>query len=204
MTNLKVVVITVCVTMAAARADKVQIDVRDVMLGKLAEAAKCSDKASPWRSWCIATQWSTGKAGELPKGKVLVGTTIQLEDGYDVGKALSERVSFVALAIDASGKVKLTDVKPESADEQKAVAEAIFNTAAVLKGKAKTAKLPKQLAGYLRTLKGSYDVNVTSGAWTWQGASRSQLRRVGDFWVVIEKPAKGNGVFATVLTDAWE
>jgi hypothetical protein len=30
------------------------------------------------------------------------------------------------------------------------------------------------------------------------------MRKVGPTWVVIETPAKKDGIFATVLTDAWE
>ena len=173
-------------------------------LGELRSAAKCQDRASPWRPWCIATQWATGAAGVLPAGKVLVGMTVALEQGKPASDALSGQVTFVALAVGKDGKVKLTDVKPTNADEDKAVAEAILATSAVFKGRAATAKLPKELAGYVRTLQGSYAATKKDNAWTWTGASASQLRKVGKFWVVIEVPAAHNGVWATILTDAWE
>src|SRR5690242_17050238 len=104
-------------------------------LGELRTAASCQDKASPWRPWCIATEWATGSAGALPAGKVLVGMTIELEQGKSVRDALSNKVTFVALAIGKDGKVKLTDVKPTNADEEKSVAEAIFAASAVFKGR---------------------------------------------------------------------
>lgn len=173
-------------------------------LGELRTAAKCQDKASPWRPWCIATAWATGAAGTLPAGKVLVGMTVALEQNTPAKDALSHQVTFVALAIGKDGKAKLTDVNPNSVDEVKAVDEAIVATSAVFKGRAATAKLPKDLADYVRTLEGSYATTKQDNAWTWTGASASQLRKVGKFWVVIEVPPARNGVWATILTDAWE
>lgn len=195
--------VVVCVaTLGVAHAEKP--DPIALSLGNLATAAKCADKASPYRPWCIATDaLKKGTAPALPK-KALVGMTVELEDGKDVADALTNKVTFVALAIDADGKVKLTDVKPESADEQKAVAEAVFNTAAVFKGKAKTAKLPAELSGFVKTLKGAYATTKSGNAWTWKGKATSQLRKVGAFWVILERPDAGNGLWATILTDAWE
>jgi hypothetical protein len=190
---------------STAVADKASPD--DIITGRLAalrEAAKCSDKASPWRPWCIAADFTKGTAGELPKGKVLAGMTIELETGKDAKDALSKSVTFVALAVDADGKVKLTDVKPTSEEETKAVTEAVFNLANLFKGKARTAKLPADLVSYLKGRKGAYATTKSGNEWTWTGASPSKLRKVGTFWVAIEMPAKGNGIFATILTDAWE
>jgi hypothetical protein len=117
-------------------------------LGQLATAANCSNKASPWRPWCIAaTGWATGKPGELPKGKVLLGLTIELEDGKDVAKQLSDAVGMSALVIDADGKVKVTYVTPSNPDEGKTIATAIFNLSSELKGKTASAQVPKDLAG---------------------------------------------------------
>ena len=193
----------VCImTLSVARAEKP--DPIAQSLGQLATGAKCSDKASPYRPWCIATEaLKTGTAPALPK-KALVGMTVELEDGKDVADALTNKVTFVALAIDADGKVKLTDVKPESAAEQKSVGEAVFAAAAVFKGKAKTAKLPAELSGYVKTLKGAYATKKVGNAWTWKGKAESQLRKVGAFWVILERPDAGNGLWATILTDAWE
>ncbi len=80
----------------------------------------------------------------------------------------------------------------------------MFATAAVFKAKAKTAKLPTDLAGYVKSLKGSYAPAKSGNEWTWTGATASRARKVGAVWVVIETPDKQNGVFATILTDAWE
>jgi hypothetical protein len=196
-----VVVCGLLVLGGTARADKV--DPIAAGLTKLGTAAKCTDKASPWRPWCIATDFAKGTAAALPK-KALVGMTVELEDGKDFADALSQKVTFVALAIDKDGKVKLTDVKPESPEETKSVGEAVFNAAAVFKGKATTAKLPAELSGYVKTLKGAYATKKEGGSWMWKGKSTSQLRKVGNFWVIIERPDAGNGIWATILTDAWE
>ncbi len=184
----------------AARADdKVITD----ELASLKAAAKCEDAASPWRPWCIATQFATGAAGELPKGKILVGLTVELEKGKEV-QALTDRVSFVALVVGSDGKVKLASVTPSNPEEQKMMAAAVMGVAVVFKGKATSAKIPADLARYLKSLKGEYAPTKAGAEWTWAGASASHLRKVGASWVVIEVPKAGNGVFATILTDAWE
>jgi len=177
-------------------------DVTSDELSALGTAAKCSDKASVFRPWCIATGFDKGTA-DLPKGKVLVGLTVALEKGKEEA-ALTDKVTFVALAVDADGKVKLTDVKPTSADEQKTVGEAVANLALLFKDKAKTAKLPKDLADYVKTLKGSYATTKTDKEVTWTGAAPSRMRKVGAYWVIVETPKDGKGIFATILTDAWE
>lgn len=192
-----------CLLAAPALADK-KVDIATTQLAALKTAAKCADKASVWRTWCSPADFFTGAAGDLPKGKVLVGLTIELEVGKDAVTALRDNVSFTALAIDADGKAKLTMVKPTNKEEEKATMEAVMATSALFKGKAKTAKVPKDLASYAKTLKGKYATKKVGSDWTWKGASATRLRKVGDFWVVIEVPDKNNGVWATVLTDKWE
>jgi hypothetical protein len=200
---LAALLVTLAIPTLAA-ADKVRVDVTTSRLAALKTAARCDDKASPWRPWCVAADFETGTAAELPKGKVLVGMTVELEEGKDAAAALSGKVSLTALAIDADGKVKVTMVKPENKQEEQAVAEAVFNTASVFKGKAATAKLPKELADYFKTLKGAYAATKSGSQWTWTGASAGKLRKVGSFWVAIEVPKANNGIFATILTDAWQ
>ena len=72
----------------------------------------------------------------------------------------------------------------------------------VFKAKAEMAMLPKELAAFVKTLKGAYKTKKENGSITWKGANSSQLRKVGNFYVVIEK-AK-NGIWASILTDSWE
>lgn len=170
-------------------------------LAQLAKAANCTATASPWRPWCIATEWSTGKA-ELPKG-TLVGLTVELADKADFKTALSDKVTMVALAI-TGDKAKLVDIKPTEKGEDVMIAKAVMAVAVVFKGKAPKATLPKDLAGYIKGRKGEYKMTKGATEISWAGASAAQLRKVGAYWVVIEKPAKGNGIFATILTDAWE
>ncbi len=182
-----------------ARADKA--DPLAATLTKLAAAAKCSDAASPMRPWCIAADFGKGTAPALPR-KSLVGMTVELEDGKDVHDALINNVTFVAIAIDKDGKVKLTDVKATSPEETQAVMESVAAAAMVFKGKADTAKLPKELSDYVKTLKGAYKTKKEKGSIAWKGANASQLRKVGTFYVAIEKA--DNGIWASILTDSWE
>jgi hypothetical protein len=184
---------------AAAGPDKLATS-----LDALANAAKCSDHASPWRLWCIAASgWATGKAGQLPNGKVLVGVTIELEDGKDTAQQLVNAVSLTAFAIGKDGKVKVTTVRPENDDERSAAAAAVAALSLQLKGKVAVAKLPKDLASYVSGLQGAYDAKQTANEWTWNGQSAGRARQVGSNWVIVETPAKQNGFFVTVLTSAW-
>lgn len=196
--------VLILIVPAVAGADEAKVDVTSERLSALRTAAKCQDKASTWRPWCIAADFETGTAAALPKGKVLVGMTIELETGKDAAAALSSSVSFTALAIGKDGKVKLTMVKPENDGEMKAVAEAVFNTSAVFKAKSNSAKMPKALGDYFKTLKGAYAAKKAGKSWAWTGASEARMRKVGAFWVVVEVPKANNGIFATILTDAWE
>ncbi len=173
-------------------------------LANLATAAECDNKASLWRPWCIAaTGWRDGTAADLPVGNVLVGITLEIQDGKDLKQALSDSVSLTAFAIGKDGTVKVTTVKPTSDAESKSVGEAVFNLAAVFKDKAKVAKLPKDLASYVAGLKGAYAATKGTTEWTWKGASSGRARKVGPWWVVIESPDAQNGYFVTILTDAW-
>lgn len=176
----------------------------DHELAELGQAAHCKDPRSPWRVWCSAAAWATGSAGALPRGKALVGVTVRLERGKSASTALRGTVTFAALAIGTGGNVRLTDVTPSNPDEARAIAEAIASVALVFKGKAKQAALPAALAGYIQGLSGKYKVTRDRTMWSWAGADASWLREVGNVWVVIEVPPAGNGIFATVLTDAWK
>jgi hypothetical protein len=170
------VVVGVLVLAGVAHADKAEP--LAAALTKLGTAAKCSDPASPLRPWCIAVDFAKGTA--------------------------INKVTFVAIAIGKDAKVKLTDVKATSADETKAVMEAVGAAAMVFKGKAEIAKLPKELSDYVKTLQGAYKTKKEKGAIVWKGANSSQLRKVGKFYVVIETASRGNGVWVSILTDAWE
>ncbi|HLL22516.1 MAG TPA: hypothetical protein VK427_10310, partial [Kofleriaceae bacterium] len=122
--KLLVVLLAAGIGVTSARAERVRVP---TPLETLAAAAKCDDKASPWRPWCIATKFEQGTAAALPS-KNLVGLTVALETGKDVATALRDRVTFVALAVTRDGtlaKLKLTDVTPESEAERTQVAEAV-------------------------------------------------------------------------------
>jgi len=204
MRNIACLVVVLVAANAAADRRMNNEDSRTATLAKLRTAAKCDDPASPWRVWCAVADADKGTAEDLPKPRALVGLTLELAYGGDVAKALRDKVSLAALAIDADGKVKLTAITPSNAEEKKLMAEAVVNLAMVFKGKAALAKLPDDLASYVKTLKASYTPTKVGGAWTWKGASDATLRKVGSIWVAIETPAKKDGIFATILTDAWE
>jgi hypothetical protein len=181
-------------------------DDTDVTLARLADAAKCKNKASPWRAWCPATTWAKGKAGALKPG-VMAGITVAIAADADVQQALTERVTFVVLAVRRDGKklvAALRDVKPENDSESEMVAKAVMGVAAVLKGKAKEVVLDKDLRDFADSLvaQASRDVAKTRTGWIWDtDDNHVELRQVGTAWVVIETPKTGGaGRFVTVLT----
>lgn len=196
--------LVIATSLAVAAGTAAADDLATKQLAALAAAANCKDASSPFRPWCIAADFATGKPVELPKGKTLVGITIELETGKDAKAALTDKVMPVALVVDDQGLVKITDITPSNDGEKQMLGEAVFNLAAVFKGKATTAKLPKDLASYIKSMTGKYKPTKSATEWTWQGESAARLRKVGNFWVSVETPAKKNGIWASVFTEAWE
>lgn len=177
------------------------------MLAKLDAGAQCADKRSVWRAWCPAVQWAKGKPGTLKPG-VMVGITVAIQADADVAQALSDKVTFVILAIRKDGKAMratLRDVTPDNDDEAAMLAEAVFATAGVLKGKAKVVTLASGLRAFADSLvaKAERQLTRTRTGWTWEtDHNRAELRQIGAVRVVIETPKDGSaGRFITILTD---
>jgi hypothetical protein len=189
---------------ALARPSAADTDLVTKQLAALGDAASCKDAASPFRPWCIAADFANGKLADLPKGKTLVGITVELEVGKDAKAALTDKVIPAALVIDDKGMVKITDITPSNDGEKTMLGEAVFNLSTVFKHKARTAKLPKDLASYVKTMKAKYKPSKSPTEWTWTGESAARLRRVGDFWVSVETPTEKNGIWVSVFTDKWE
>jgi hypothetical protein len=172
----------------------------------LHDAAGCAT-SGPLHVWCPAADgWAGAKTPALPRAKVLVGITVELAEDGDASRAVLDTVTLSALAFRSDGKqtlIKLTMIKPTSDDEVRSLTQAVASIALVLKGKAAAAELPKDLTGYLAGLPADASYPVTKGArgWTWTGASRGELRRVGDVWVVVETAASGDGYFVSVFVD---
>jgi hypothetical protein len=192
------------VTVIAVFAGSARGDDAAKPLAALATAANCKDAASPFRPWCTVADFATGKAADLPKGKKLVGITIELADGADVKQALTDKVSPSVLVIDSTGMAKLSRIKGSNDSEKTMLGEAVASLAAVFKHKTTTAKLPADLTSYVSTLKAKYPTKKTGSEWTWTGESAARLRKVGDFWVAIETPSSGGGIFASLFTEAWQ
>jgi hypothetical protein len=177
----------------------------EMTLRQLGKAADCTDKDSPWRPWCIGTEWSKGKL-EAPKG-TLVGISVELPTGKTDHQphkdALTNKVGLVAFAV-SGDKVKLIDIKPTAKGEDVMMAKAVANLSAVFKTKAKTAAIEKELTAYIKSLKGTYPTTKGTSGLTWKGANVGQLRKVGKFWVAIELSPKGDAMWVSILTDAYQ
>jgi hypothetical protein len=173
------------------------------LLGELRTGAGCADQGSPLRLWCTAVGFATGTAAALPSG-ALVGFRVPLERGKPVRDTLMKRMAFAALVVSADRKVTLTDVTPSDEGQAEGVFEATVNVATVLKGRAKVAKVPADLARYLKSFECAHAATRGAQDWTWEGPAPARLRKVGDAWVVIEVPKSGDGIVVTVLTERWE
>ncbi len=137
----------------------------------------------------------------------MAGVTVAINANADVKQALSDRVSFVVLAVRRDGKkllVTLRDIKPESDSETQMVAKAVMSVAAVLKGAAKEVVLEPDLREFADSMvpAANREATRTRTGWTWENDdNRAELRQIGNVWVVVETPkAGGAGRFVTVLT----
>jgi hypothetical protein len=184
----------------AAVADRDR-DVARERLGELRAGARCDEASSPWRPWCVAAAYDSGTAAPLPTGKVLVGLSVRLDPGKDVAEELHATTQLSAWAVGDDGRVSVTAILPSTPDENREIFMAVPAIAAVLKGVARTAELPADIAQYLATLRGSHPATRAGSEWTWGGVEPARARKVGAYWVVLERA--GSRIDATVLTDAW-
>ena len=183
-------------------------DLTSSLLRELDTAARCRDRRSPHRVWCIpARGYAGGSAAPIAEGdQVLIGLTLELEVGQPVARALTERVSLASLALrSAGGRVtgKIQAIRPSNPGEERELGAAVASVAATLKGMAPRAAVSPGLMGYLATLPARATYPLTQGAqgWTLAGASDAELRRVGEHLVAIETPRSGRGIFVSVFTD---
>jgi len=178
----------------------------DKMLARVDQVAQC---ATSGRVWCIAARgWASGDAGPLPKERFLAaGVSVALIEEYTDDDLLSGVVTFSALGARGEGKQALAlsgDVNPQTASEQRLVAQAIDATVAVFKNKAEDAAIPAALHGYIEKLipAAKYPLTRAGKEWRYTGAARARVRKVGPHWVVIEVPPKGpRGILLSIYTD---
>lgn len=210
-------VAVVAVTAAPATAKRRPPDPTAMILGDLSTAARCTEKASPFRPWCIAADgWATGTAAKLPVGKVLVGITIRrttAATGSAWDLAADPTIGLASLTVRRDGpalELRITDINPTQDDEKPQIAEALGNLSTVLKGRGNTVLVPPPLAKYLKSLGKKSGHFATKGArgWTWSAGKDmplGELRKVGKFWVAIETPTTGaDGRFISVFTEKWK
>jgi hypothetical protein len=177
------------------------------LLAQVHDALGCPKSTHAERAFCAAADgWASGEAAPLPDApSLLVGLSVSLPENDPVDKALEQTVRFAALGVrgGATPLARVASMDASNADEQKLIDTALAAIHAFFAGEAKEVTLPKDLAEYLADLP-SAGYKVTKGAhgWTWKsGATSAELRKVGDAWVAIEVPQKGDrGLFVSVFT----
>ena len=177
------------------------------LLAQMHDALGCPRSSHAERAFCAAADgWDKGQAAPLPASpSLLVGLSVSLPVGDPVDKALEQTVRFAALGVRGGDGplARIVSIDPSNPDEQKLVDAALAATHAFWNGKADSIALPKDLQDYLADLP-SAGYKLTKGAhgWTWKsGATQAELRKVGDTWVAVEVPLKGDrGLFVSVFT----
>jgi hypothetical protein len=176
----------------------------DAMLARIDRVAECPGSN---RIWCIPTRgWAKADAGALPASPFLVtGVSVAFLEASSDDDLLSGLVSFSALGVSSGKEPKalLVDVPATTAAEQRAVAQGIDQTVAVIKKKAEMAELPKALVVHARKVvtEAKYPIRKQGKDWRFAGEASARVRQLGDVWVAIEIPAKGpRGILISVYT----
>jgi hypothetical protein len=137
----------------------------------------------PLRSWCVATL-TTGAGFTPPKdGTVLLGLSAPLPASKGVSDALLGGTRVSALAF-KGGKVKLTDVTPDSDDEKRQLLDVAMQVAQQLKGSGKPLEVPAGLAAFLPTLAAQAAQAGVSVKESAKGPAQFKLRNPTRAWTV--------------------
>jgi hypothetical protein len=173
------------------------------MLTRIDEVGGCPASN---RVWCIASQgWAKGEAGALPASPFLVtGVSVAFLEASGDDDLMTGLVSFSALGVNpATQKALIADVPATNPAEQRAVAQGIDATVAVLKHQAEMADLPASLVGYTRKFvtEARYPITRDGKDWRFRGEASARVRKVGDAWVAIEIPKEGpRGILVSIYT----
>jgi hypothetical protein len=164
-------------------------------------AFKCNAGSSDLnRHWCPVGQIGNEPFSAPASVTTLLGVTMEVRDGAAVGQDMLKTTSLSAMHLGAKN-VRVTSLKPSNADEQKELAEAVFNVGKALKGQAGEIAISKSLAGYLDQERrhAGYPLTVTKNFAGYVAKLPSRIYRSGHTYVVLEKAA--GGAFVSVFTD---
>ncbi len=157
------------------------------------------------RVWCLASGWAEGTAAALPKNTVLLGLTLEVTDQGDVAKALINGVSVSAVAFGGRSEIKVTTLTPSNDAEKRQMGEVVAGLAAFFKTKTDSVAISADLAGYLKTLQGSYKTKKVGAAWRWKGTAQGYAKKFGEHWIVIEKSTQGPACWwISIVTPTWK
>jgi hypothetical protein len=181
------------------------------LLAKLGQGAGCP-QGGELSHWCIAADgWAGGAAGEIPAGEHLYyGFTVAIVADEPVEQALNEEVTLAAMGLKNDGGKRfgiVTDVLPQSQDQQLAIGRSAGEVARVLHGEAERAHIDPLVHEDFKVLPqyAKYPLTDEHLGWRIGNAARGELRRIGEYWVVLESPTEGPpGIFVSIFTDEFE
>lgn len=179
---------------------------RAELLVKLGEKLECKTQ-EPRKGWCLAAEgYRTGTAGEFTPGapRLLVGLSMRVDlGGGDV--AVLEEPVISAIAVRKEGRLTLgatMEVRPSGSGETTQFKEVASALKAMLDSNSAAVSLPetfhRRLAAWADRA-GLQMYNVTTG-WEFAG-TMGELRRVGDFWVMLGAPRRKTGILLGIYTE---
>jgi hypothetical protein len=153
-------------------------------LARVSKAIDCKPSTKdPLRAWCGATL-TTSAGFKTPKDQtVLLGISVPLPANKDVRETLLAATRVSALSF-SGGKVKLTDVTPDTESEAKQLLEVAGQVSVALKGLSPKITISPDLEGFLPVLvtRASKDgAQVTDSA---KGPAQVTLKNSTRMWTV--------------------
>ncbi|MFT5435018.1 MAG: hypothetical protein ACI9OJ_005734 [Myxococcota bacterium] len=160
----------------------------------------CPSEDPRQQPWCKAVLvWDKGEAGALPKsGSAMLGLSIMLTENTDPSNLLASTTKISVLVINSDLKEQTADVvalQGETEEEREsfdALRVSLLSTFAGAPGKP---SIGTDVAAFLKSLPAGAKSRLTNtgSTWVFEQPERTELRKVGRFWVALRTDGVGQG-----------
>lgn len=178
---------------------------RKVLLPALSAKYTCEKpgRKAPHPLCDVALGEQKGTAPEIRGKNALMGLTWAVKRGRSGKVEVSAPwLSALALNKDSVGVWgALTDITPEDAEEKRMLGKLAKDFAAMLEGRKASVERPAYINELLAVWSRSANhlVEQKDTAWVFKGTPIT-LRKVGERWVLVGAPKKGDGILVSVFT----